>query len=161
MPAADAPNVVDDARMAVMDAPGVVADVPAVRWLDPDCVTAFDVVPLRELLEAMALHRVEPVLVPGRDSAVERLLALRAARDIPPEARGHVAGLFFGPCLEAVLWFADYRGCRTVADMRGVFGRADQDGQCAAIVRRAGADTVNLTFAGWTSLDFWRCPEAA
>ncbi|UJX43234.1 zinc-binding protein [Desulfovibrio sp. JY] len=155
------PAATEDARVAVEDARQPQDTASAVRWLDPDHVTAFDMVPLRELLEAMARHRVEPVLVPGRDSNVERLLALRDQGDLSPESQEHVARLFFDCCLEAVLWFADYRGMRSVKSLRDVFGRSEGNGQVAAIVRRADPETTNLSFAGWARLDFWRCPEAA
>ncbi|MGE4536516.1 MAG: primase-helicase zinc-binding domain-containing protein [Desulfovibrio sp.] len=155
------PAATEDARAAVEDARQPQETASAVRWLDPDHVVAFDMVPLRELLEAMVRHGVEPVLVEGRDSKVERLLALCAFRNVPNEARERMARLFFGPCLEAVLWFADYQWMERVGDLRGVFGLPEGDGQAAAIVRRADPETTNLSFAGWARLDFWRCPEAA
>ncbi|EFL53031.1 P4 alpha zinc-binding domain protein [Solidesulfovibrio fructosivorans JJ]] len=157
----NAPAATEDARASVPDVPQAREDAPTVRWLDPDHVTAFELVPLRELLEAMARYCVEPVLVPGRDSNAERLLALRVSREVPAAECDRIAGMFFGACLEAVLWFADYRGMRSVEGMRGVFGRSDGNGQVAAIVRRADPETANLSFAGWARLDFWRCPEAA
>lgn len=162
-------GAVESAREAAVNVPAATEDArqpqetaPAVRWLDPDHASAFHLVPLRELLEAMARYRVEPVLIPGRDSNAERLLALRAPRDIVPAERDRITGMFFGACLEAVLWFADYRGMRAVENCgRDVFGRSEGNGQVAAIVRRADPETTNLSFAGWARLDFWRCPEAA
>lgn len=156
-----APAAEEEVREAIADAHLPQENTSAVRWLDPDHVVAFDMVPLRELLEAMVRHGVEPVLVEGRDSKVERLLALCAFRNVPDEARERMARLFFGPCLEAVLWFADYQWMERVEDLRGVFGLPEGDSQAAAIVRRADPETANLAFAGWARLDFWRCPEAA
>ncbi len=151
----DAPDAREHACDARADAPAAVEPAPAVPWLDPDHVTAFELVPLRELLEAMARHGVEPVLVPGRDNAAQRLLALWTARELPEAARVRIAGLFFGACLEAVLWFANYREMVEVEDLRGVFGAPERSGQGAAIVRRTDPEAVNLAFAGWARLDFW------
>jgi len=69
--------------------------------------------------------------------------------------------MFFDACLEAVLWFADFRGLATVPDTRGLFGVPGCSGQDAAIVRRVDAEGVNLSFVGWTRLVLWVCPEAA
>lgn len=137
------------------------AAAPAVRWLDPDYVTALDMVPLGELLAAMATHRVEPVLVAGLAAADERVLALWPAGEVPAEAMARVGTLFFGECLEAVLWFARLGGLRAAKDLVPLRGRPDAAGETAAIVRRLGAEPVGLAFAGWTSLDYWRGREAA
>lgn len=152
---ADAPAAEPHAFGPAEHAPAAPANAPAVRWLDPDHVTAFGLVPLRELLEAMARHGVEPVLVAGRDNAAERLLALRAHREVPAEERELIGRMFFDACLDAVLWFADYRGMRLAQDLRGVFGVPGGHGQDAAIVRRADVETANLAFVGWVRLDFW------
>uniref|UniRef100_I2Q2R2 DNA primase n=1 Tax=Desulfovibrio sp. U5L TaxID=596152 RepID=I2Q2R2_9BACT len=156
------------AATPVAGAPGLETDsVPAapaalaVPWLDPDYVTALGMVPLTELVAAMDRHGVAPVLVAGLVTDTERVLALRSAADVPEAAGARIAELFFGPCLEAVLWFFALKGARGPRSLAGVFGREERGGEWAAIVRRAGDDDVGLTFGGWTNLNQWRGREAA
>ncbi len=157
-PEADAQVAPEDAQASGGDAPAAApgSGLPAVAWLDPDYVTGLALAPLAELVTSMDRHGVAPVLVAGLVSDTERVLALRSAGDVPAEAGARIAALMFGPCLEAVLWFFNLRGVRGPRSLAGVFGRAEQGGEWAAIVRRAGDDDVGLKFAGWTNLRQWR-----
>ncbi len=127
-----------------------------VPWLIPDYVSALGLVPLAELLEAMRRHRVEPVLVPGLASGNERVLVLWAWEEVPAMAMARMAKLFFGACLEAVLWFVDLRRLQAAKSLCRAHGHADDTGEWAAIVRRNSDEMWGLTFAGWTNLRHWR-----
>ncbi len=152
----DAPTARENAGEACADASETVEHGPVVPWLDPEYTTALDMVPLRELLEGLDRHRVQPVLVDGLAGERERVLALRSAGEIPGETRERLGRLFFGDCLEAVLWFADVRRLRYAPNLKRLIGLPDARGESAAIVRCAGEDSQGLVFAGWTNLDYWR-----
>lgn len=136
------------------------AELSLLRWLTPDYGDAADVVPIRELVAVMAAARVEPVLLSGvTGSDDERVLALSTAESPSEAALGEIAGLFFGPCLEAVLAFANrpkMLGRRGVVAARGLVAGREES---AAIVRRGPG--ASLEFSGWTNLAYWRGQRAA
>jgi len=143
---------------ATMAAPDRTAEVP---WLVPGYVSALDMVPLGKLLSAMRRHDVKPVLVPGLAEQTDGALALWSGAAIAAEVMARMAKLFFGDCLEAILWFLDRRRLRATASLRRVHGQVDGSGEWAALVRRASNETPGLAFAGWTNLHYWREREAA
>ena len=102
-----------------------------------------------------------PEASPGLDDSQMYTTSGGSTGEAPAEAIARVALLFFGPCPEAVLWFANFGGLRTAKGLAQLRGRSDERGELAAIVRRLGSDPVGLAFAGWTSLDYWRGQEAA
>ena len=138
-------------------APAQAADVP---WLVPDYAGALDMVPLGRLLLAMQRHHVEPMLVPGLSEQDDGALVLRSGAEVPDAAMAKMAKLFFGDCLEAILWFLDRRRLRATSSLRRVHGQVDGSGEWAALVRCA-SETPGLAFAGWTNLGYWREREAA
>lgn len=146
-----------DGGATVAAAPAQAADVP---WLMPDYAVALDMVPLGRLLEAMRRHHVEPVLVPGLSEQDDGALVLRSGADVPDAVMAKMAKLFFGDCLEAILWFLDRRRLRATPNLRRVHGQIDGSGEWAALVRCA-SETPGLAFAGWTNLRYWREREAA
>nr|HML56681.1 zinc-binding protein [Solidesulfovibrio magneticus] len=107
----------------------------------------------------------EPVLLAGvAGGDDERVLALSTAaapaEAVPSdEALDEIARLFFGPCLEAVLAFANRPGLRATRDLAAVRGLAAGREESAAIVRRGPG--TSLEFSGWANLAYWRGRSAA
>ena len=139
--------------------------LPPVRWLAPDYGDAADVVPIRELVAAMSAAGVVPVLLAGiAGGDDERVLALSTAaapaEAVPSdEALDEIARLFFGPCLEALLAFANRPGLRATRHLAAVWGLAAGHEESAAIVRRGPGSS--LEFSGWANLAYWRGQRAA
>jgi hypothetical protein len=133
--------------------------LPAVRWLAPDYGDAADVVPIRELVAAMAAARVEPVLLAGVTRDDERVLALTHGGQVSEATLAEIARLFFDVCLEAVLAFANRPGLRATRDLAEARGLASGREESAAIVRRGPG--ASLEFSGWANLAYWRGQRAA
>ncbi|GFK95468.1 DNA primase [Fundidesulfovibrio magnetotacticus] len=154
-----AASVLEVPQSAPAAAPSTVqaASSPLPAWLhqlsEPDLEMFGEArAPLLELAAFLRGRRVGPVLLPGRNG--DRALVLWAAdglRNADPAAFDRARDLFFGDCLEAVLYLIDAERLKSVTRLKGCHGHRDHDGEWAMLVRIDGG----LSCAGWRRLDHW------